>query len=164
MLGSSSDLQAFHELLGADVSIVQVPGETPEHPGLSVAPTQLLAIDAGSRHPRAAATLVGWLLDEPSSAAVILGDRGLPYVPAMRDAIDPLLPEYDQRRAAYVTRIASDGAAYVPPPRGSNRVDALWLRTEDAVLFGEVSAADAAAALVRDARDLIAAAGRSPGS
>jgi multiple sugar transport system substrate-binding protein len=160
MLGSSSDLQAFHELLGADVSIVKVPGETTQHSGLTVAPTQLLAIGAESRHPRAAATLVGWLLDDPSSAAVILGDRGLPYVPAMRDAIGPLLPEYDQRRAAYVTRIATDGAAYVPPPRGSNRVDALWLRTEDAVLFGEVSPADAAAALVRDSKDLIATVGR----
>ena len=161
MLGSSGDLQAFHDLLGADVALVKLPGETPEHPGLTVTPTQFLAIDARTRHPRAAATLVGWLLTDPRSARVAPGDRGLPYVPAMRDAIDPLLPEYDQRRAAYVARIATEGAPYMPPPPGSSRVDALWLRTEDAVLFGERSPAEAAVQLVREANDLITSARRS---
>lgn len=158
MIGYSDDLQAFHELLGADVSLVKIPGETPERPGLAVLPSQSFGISSGSQHPHEAAMLVDWLLNEPAAARIILGERGLSFNPAILDVISPLLAEYDQRSARYLARIAVEGGPYVAPARGSSKVDGLWLRTEDEVLFGAVSPADAAATLVAEAKDIIAAA------
>jgi multiple sugar transport system substrate-binding protein len=155
MIASTSDLQGFHDLLGAGVRMARIPGETPQRPGLTVTPTQSLGIWSGSRHPRAAAMLLAWLLDEPESAKVILADRGVPFEPAIRDAIRPSLAEGDRERMAYVERVALEGGSYVPPPPGSGQVDGLWLRTEDMVLFRQATPAEAATQLVDGANAII---------
>jgi multiple sugar transport system substrate-binding protein len=155
MAAYSNQLQAFHDLLGADVAIVKLPGETAESPGLTVRPSQSFGIYANSAAPTEAAMLVDWLLNEPEPQKIILGNRGLSFNPAILEAITPLLAEYDAKSAEYLARISVEGGPYIAPAAGSSEVDELWLRTEDEVLFDQVSPAEAAVALVREAKDIV---------
>lgn len=161
MLGYSNQLQGFHDLLNADVGILKIPGESVQSPGLTVLPSQFFGIYSGSANPEAAAQLIDWLLNEPESQKIILGNRGLSFNPDILEAITPLLSEYDAKSAEYLARIAVEGGPYIAPALGSSEVDELWLRTEDEVLFGQASPAEAAATLVAEATSIIAAAAGS---
>lgn len=155
MAGYSNQLQGFADLLEANVAILKFPGES-ENPGLSVLPSQFFAIYSQTNHPEAAALLIDWLLNEPESAKVILANRGLSFNPEVLEVISPLLPEFDQVSAEYLSRIAEEGGPYLPPPReGQGEVDDMTLRIHDEVLFGSLSPEQAAQEWMNEATSIV---------
>lgn len=157
MFGYSNQLQSFADLLGADVTILKIPGESNyAEPGLTVLPSQFFAVTSGSDHPEEAAALVDFLLNDPGSQEIILANRGVSFNAEILEHITPLMPEYDQIGADYLARIAEEGGPNQPPPEsGQQEVDDTTLRLHDEVLFGSLSPADAAAEWIANAESVI---------
>lgn len=157
MFGYSNQLQAFGELLGAEVDILRFPGETTNAaPGVSVLPSQFFAVYSGSEHPEEAAMLVDWLLNEPEPAKIILDDRGLQFNTRVLDAIKPELPEGSQRTADYLSYVTEEGGPTLPPPTsGQGEVDDMTLRLQEQVLFGQLSPEEAAQQWVDEANSVV---------
>lgn len=146
----SNNVQEYANLLGQPVNIIKIPGEAQfASPGLQVLPSQYFTIYARTRHPEAAALLVNWLLNEPTSANIILGNRGLSFNPEIAAAIAPQLGEYEAQAAEYLARVANEGrpALYVPPA-GKGEVDDLTDLLHEEVLFGLRTPAEAAAVYI----------------
>ncbi|MDY7100892.1 MAG: extracellular solute-binding protein [Actinomycetota bacterium] len=157
MFAYSNQLQNFADILGAPLEILNFPGETEfESPGLTVLPSQFFSIYAESDHPDEAAMLIDWLLNEPAPAEIILANRGLSFNPTIREAITPLLPEYEQRSAEFLGMVASEGGPSLPPPsEGQGEVDDMTLRLEADVLFGSLSPEEAAEQWVSEATAIV---------
>lgn len=157
MLGYSNNVQNFADILGTDVRIVKIPGESEfAASGLSVLPSQFFAVTSGSEHPEQAAMLLDWMLNEPAAAKIILGNRGLSFNPAVLAEIQPLLGTHEAQSADYLAQIAEEGRGVLPvPAEGKGEVDELTTRLQDTVLFGKSSPAEAAAEWLEAAGDII---------
>lgn len=157
MPGYSNNVQNFADILGTDVRIVKIPGESEfGASGLSVLPSQFFAVTSGSDHPEEAAMLLDWMLNEPVAAKIILGNRGLSFNPAILTEIQPLLGTHEAQSAEYLAQIAEEGRGVLPvPTEGKGEVDELTTRLQDSVLFGKSSPAEAAAEWLEEAGGII---------
>lgn len=144
MLTWSSSLTALSEASGEDLSVVKIPGESQES-GVWLQSSQFYTISARSASPRTAAALVNFLINDPEAGKLILTDRGVPAVEAVRQAILPELSETARREVEYISAL---GELELKPtwigPAGSTAVAEITPRHQNAVLFGDASAQDAA--------------------
>lgn len=157
MFGYSNNLQNYADILGADVAILKVPGESEfASPGLTVLPSQFFAVNADSDHPEESAMLVDWLLNEPEPAKIILANRGLSFNPTVLEEIRPLLGEYEALAADYLARVAEEGGPNTPPPvSGQGEVDEMSERLQSEVMFGTLTPEEAAEQWVAEATSIV---------
>lgn len=146
MLTWSSSLTALSEASGADLEIVKVPGESAE-PGVWLQSSQFYTISARTASPDDAAAFVSFLINDPEAGRLILTDRGVPAVEAVRQAILPELSETAAREVEYISAL---GEMELKPtwigPAGSTAVEEITPRHQNSVLFGSAPAQQAAQA------------------
>ncbi|APX33291.1 ABC transporter substrate-binding protein [Brachybacterium sp. P6-10-X1] len=146
MLTWSSSLSALSEASGAELEIVKVPGESVEA-GVWLQSSQFYTISARTASPEAAASFVNFLVNDPEAGALILTDRGVPAVEAVRQAILPELSATAQREVEYISAL---GEMDLKPtwigPAGSTEVEEITPRHQNSVLFGDATAQEAAQA------------------
>ena len=146
MLTWSSSLTPLSEASGAPLEIVKVPGESVES-GVWLQSSQFYTISARSSAPKTAAALVSFLINDPQAARLILTDRGVPALESVRRAI---LPELSETARGEVEYISALGEMELKPtwigPAGSTAVQEITPRHQNAVLFGDATAQEAAQA------------------
>ncbi|WP_301470947.1 ABC transporter substrate-binding protein [Brachybacterium sp.] len=146
MLTWSSSLTALSEASGAELEVVKVPDES-EETGVWLQSSQFYTVSARTASPEAAASFVNFLVSDPEAGMLILTDRGVPAVEAVRQAILPELSAIAQREVEYISAL---GEMDLKPtwigPAGSTEVAEITPRQQNAVLFGDVTAAEAAQA------------------
>lgn len=144
MLTWSSSLTALSEASGADLEIVKIPGESAET-GVWLQSSQLYTVSARTASPKDAAAFVNFLINDPEAGKLILTDRGVPAVEAVRQAILPELSETARREVEYISAL---GEMELKPtwigPAGSTAVEEITPRHQNAVLFGSATAQQAA--------------------
>lgn len=150
MFGFSNLLGTYSKAAGRDLKILKAPGEKEyKQPGTSLSPSQYFSVSAKSQHPKEAALLINYLLNDADAAKKVLADRGLPSNSDMRAAIAPLLSPADKASAEFVDRIGSSGSAALPPaPKGSSPLRDIELTLDSDVLFGRTTPADAAKSFI----------------
>ncbi|WP_458780778.1 ABC transporter substrate-binding protein [Arthrobacter sp. D3-16] len=141
-----NNYKGYNEAAGGNVVLLRMPGETTEkRRGYSADPSMLWSIAAKSKHPKEAAKLLNFLINDVDGAAETLTQRGVPINPEVTEAIMPKLGEDDTKFVQMVADIQKDdlAPAYVYPKGASVVADTLkQLATE--VEFGRVTPADAA--------------------
>jgi multiple sugar transport system substrate-binding protein len=141
-----NNYKAFNEAAGGNLVLLRMPGETTEQRrGYSADPSMLWSIAAKSKHPKEAAKLMNFLINDVDGAAETLTQRGVPINPEVTEAIMPKLGADDTKFVQMVADIQEDelAPAYVYPKGASVVADTLkQLATE--VEFGRVTPADAA--------------------
>ncbi|UZX01600.1 carbohydrate ABC transporter substrate-binding protein [Arthrobacter sp. CDRTa11] len=141
-----NNFRGYNEAAGGNLVLLRMPGETTEkRRGYSADPSMLWSVAAKSKHPKEAAKLVNFLINDVDGAAETLTQRGVPINPEVADAIMPKLGTDDTKFVEMVAAIQEDDLppAYVYPKGASVVADTLkQLATE--VEFGRVSPADAA--------------------
>ena len=146
MLTWSSSLTALSTAAGADLEIVQIPGEGVE-PGVWLQSSQFYTISARSTAPEAAARFVQFLITDPEAGKLILTDRGVPAVESVRRAILEDLSPTAQREVEYISAL---GEMELKPtwigPAGTSAVEEITPRHQTSVLFGDATPAEAATA------------------
>ncbi len=141
---------------GAEIEILLPPTAT-EISGVAVLPSQFWAIAAGSSHPKEAALLVDWLLNQPEPAKIILANRGLPFNPDILTVVEPLLSPEDSLAAVYLQEVLEGGVVAPPQPAGGGILNELSQRIESDILFKRTTPADGAAQWVQELGDALAA-------
>lgn len=141
-----NNYKAYNEAAGGNLVLLRMPGETTEQRrGYSADPSMLWSIAAKSKHPKEAAKLMNFLINDVDGAAETLTQRGVPINPEVTEAIMPKLGADDTKFVQMVADIQEDelAPAYVYPKGASVVADTLkQLATE--VEFGRVTPADAA--------------------
>lgn len=141
-----NNYKGYNEAAGGKVVLLRMPGETTQkRRGYSADPSMLWSIAAKSKHPKEAAKLLNFLINDVDGAAETLTQRGVPINPDVTEAIMPKLGADDTKFVQMVADIQKDelAPAYVYPKGASVVADTLkQLATE--VEFGRVTPADAA--------------------
>lgn len=116
-------------------------------------PPILICAGANTQHPEIAAGLINFLVNDIEAGRHTLLNQGAPSSAAVRDAILPLL---DDGQRAFVEQISREQEYPRRPfpvrPQGSEEVNASIGRNSTAVAYGQMSVADAAAAIVAESK------------
>lgn len=139
----SNQVTTYGATLGTEVKLMAPPTDTGKE-GVAALPSQYWAIAAESKHPKEAAELVDYLLNDPEAAAIIKADRGLPFNPDTLATVAPLLTPIETQAADYLKTVLDAGVVAPPQPAGGEILNELSQRMESDVLFGKASPAEAA--------------------
>jgi multiple sugar transport system substrate-binding protein len=155
----TNNLNAYQLACDNDLVLLRIPGEVQgTRRGMSVDCSQLWSISAQSEHPKEAAALLNFLVNDPDAYTEMLTTRGVPPSPKVTDAIRDQLPEHDRAATEFLEALAQEDLAptYVYP-KGAKAFADLLESTATEVEFGRQTLAQAAQALVESAESGLSA-------
>ena len=142
----TNQLTAITNASGKELTLLRVPGESEEErTGMYFKPAMYYSISAKSEHPKEAALLVDFLLNDPAAGDILLSDRGLPANTDVRAAVQDKFSATDKQAAEFLAELQDDivdGPAV--PPVGAGQVAEITRRINQEVLFGRMTPDDAA--------------------
>jgi len=143
-------LPIYKDSSGANLALLDVPNDGGD-PGLWPQPTVLYAASAQSKHPKESAMLIDWLLNSTEAAPLNKLTLGISANPDVLAEISPDFTEVEQIQSDFLDKIiAQDGAPNVQTPVGGGATQEIVARMGTEVLFGRLSAADAAKQFVSE--------------
>jgi multiple sugar transport system substrate-binding protein len=153
----TNELLALSEMSGQDLQLLRYPGETgAQQAGMFFKPSMFYSVAADTEHPEEAAMFIDFLVNETAAANILLSDRGLPANLQVREEVAGELPETDQQSMDFMAQIEGDLADPPPlPPVGAGEVQEILQRLNDEVVFGRLTAEEAAAQFMSEASSAI---------
>jgi multiple sugar transport system substrate-binding protein len=153
----SNQLAAFSEGAGDDLVMLRAPGETTaEGPGQWLQASQLYTISVNSDHPEESAMLVDFLVNDPAAAEAIGADRGVSSNAEIREHLAENVEGAELMEFEFVDRMSDlVHENFVIGPTGSTESVPIMERTNEAVLFEELSPAEGAEQFVTELNDAI---------
>lgn len=137
------------------LALVPLPSEGGQT-GMYAKPSMLLSVYARSKHPKEAAELLSFLVNDPKAAAALGTSRGLFPNLAVRKqqaasaaGADRTVSDFE---AASASQLAATPAA---PPKGDGQLITLMQRIYGAVSFGQQSPEDAAGSFIQQANQIL---------
>jgi multiple sugar transport system substrate-binding protein len=148
----SNQLGALSEASGRDLELLRFPGESQyERTGMYFKPAMFYSVSATSEHPEESAKFVDFLLNDPEVAQLQLTDRGLPSNLTVRESILDQLQDADAKVAEFMTELEAEIVDGPPvPPNGAGDVQEIITRINSEVLFGSMTAEEAADAFLSE--------------
>jgi len=128
---------------GGDTLMLTPPTDTDKN-GVALLPSAFWAINAQTKHPAAAATLMNWFLNEPDALKLIQDTRGVPFNPDAAAVVTPLLQGASKTAAEYVQKTLDSGTVAPPQPNGGANMNQYAQDGEANVLFNKKTPKDAA--------------------
>ncbi|MFB6846616.1 ABC transporter substrate-binding protein [Streptomyces sp. NPDC056373] len=140
----TSTVQPYFDTYG-DVRLIPFPTVSSGAPlGLTVGPG-MMCVRRGSRHPRQAAQLLDFLLNDPEAGSILGVVRGLPPNRQIMNRIAPGLSSANRTVYEYVVSLEKRLTSSSIPPSGSSEDKLLFRGFNEDVLFGKTTVREAAA-------------------
>jgi multiple sugar transport system substrate-binding protein len=132
------------------LSLVGFPTDTAQN-GMYYKPTMLLSASRQSKHPKEAAALINYLVNDPAAGAILGADRGLPPNAKVRTAVLPTLKDANLVVVKY-----EEAATLAPtppaPPKGDGELKNLFQTGYQGVTSGQTPIAAAVSTFLQQAR------------
>jgi multiple sugar transport system substrate-binding protein len=139
----------------SSLSLVGFPTGGPTS-GMYYKPTMLLSAAAQSKHPKEAAMLINYLINDAAAGKTLGVDRGLPANTKVRDGVVSGLSGVSQVVVKYEQDVkATLSETPAAPPKGDGEVKNLFQTAYQGVTSGKTPIAAAATAFVQQARQAI---------
>lgn len=94
-----------------------------------------LGISAKTKHPKEAAKLINFVVNDPDAAKIFKGEHGPQASKQMQEVIKPLLGEPENKEYAFVDEMIQSSKPYPSMPSNSTSVQKLLLSTNQAIAF-----------------------------
>ncbi|MDB5084739.1 MAG: sugar transporter substrate-binding protein, partial [Bacilli bacterium] len=109
-------------------------------------PSQFFSVPTSSKNKDAAVKFIDFFTNDLAANDILLGERGVPVSSAVRDHILPKLDDATKQQFAYIEYVQKHSRAIDPasPKNASKVANDLFPRIQDAVLYGQMTPADAA--------------------
>ncbi len=131
---------------GMEIGITTWPSENPQKSNF-LKPSQFFAVsrDAGANEEEAV-KVVNYLLNSEDANKILLGERGVPASSVVASAIAPLQDETAQVVTKYVNDVVTPNCSAISPaiPDGANEVYDYYNQLVDKILYGQMTAQEAA--------------------
>lgn len=152
----SNQLGALTEGSGEEVTVLQTPREEgAAGNGMFLQPTMFWAISEQSDKQEAAAKLVDFLVNDPEAGAILGSNRGLPMNASVLEAVRGDMPPADQQSLAFIEEHSASLTAPTAYPNGAGEVPGMLQRYGEEVIFGRMSADEAARAFLDEASGVL---------
>lgn len=143
---------------GMELGITTWPSDDPEKSNF-LKPGQFfsVSINAGDNEEEAV-KVVNYLLNSVDANNILLGERGVPASSVVAEAISPLLDETTQEVTAYINNVVTPNCSAISPaiPDGANEVYDYVDQLVDKVLYGQMTAKEAAEDLFAQGNTIMA--------
>lgn len=121
-------------------------------------PSQFFAVstDAGENEEEAV-KVVNYLLNSVEANEILLGERGVPASSVVAEAIAPLQDETAQIVTAFINDVVTPNSSTITPPvpDGANEVYDYCNQLVDKILYGEITAEEAAQDLLKQGNEIM---------
>ncbi|GHH69055.1 ABC transporter substrate-binding protein [Promicromonospora soli] len=106
-------------------------------------PSMLLSSSANTQEPDAAAALIDFLVNDPEVGSIFGTSKGVPAVPAQKDAMELADGSIDEKIVTYEEEMADRVTAETPlPAEGYGVVEAEFKRLGEELAYGNVTPAE----------------------
>jgi multiple sugar transport system substrate-binding protein len=102
---ASNQLVGYQNMTKDKLTLVQVP-RGPKGSGVAFESSQGMSVYAKSQHPKEAAMLINFFINDPEAAKILGNDRGVPVTTAMRDLLKKDASPVDQIIYDYCNRVS----------------------------------------------------------
>lgn len=154
----SNQYAAYQGASGDPLQLIRPPGESHEQPGVWLQASQIYSIYAKSEHPKEAAALIDFLINDPEAAKIIGTDRGIPSNPDVLEAIQPTLTEQQQVESQFVGRMGEyANRPLIIGPVGSTNTVQILERVNSGVLFEQITPEQAGEQFIQEVSAAIGA-------
>lgn len=152
----SNKVVSVYKTLQAESSLMVLPGPGSRQ-GMYLQPSMFFSVSRATTHPTEAGAFITFFLGDIEANKILLGDRGLPVVPAVRSALAGTADRQNAIVFDYITLVAGRSS---PPdlayPEAEEEALDLFQKTTQEVRFGRLTPAQAAQALHQQWADLLA--------
>ncbi|MFF3335315.1 ABC transporter substrate-binding protein [Streptomyces sp. NPDC002888] len=135
------------------VALAPMPSGEDGTPGQYFKPSMFLGVSANTGHPKEAAELVDFLLNDREAAKILGATRGIPVNETIREETAPQLKDFDKTVADFQASL--EGTLKDPPqapPSGDNALQTTFQRDYDQVSYERMSPREAAENYVTEAK------------
>lgn len=142
---------------GVEIGITTWPTDSLEKSNY-LKPSQFFAVTTDCENPEEAVKVLDYLTNSVDANEVLLAERGVPISKTVSEAIMPSLDEPNQKAVEYINNVVTPTCSTInpPAPNGANEVYDLMKNLEEQVLYGQISATDAAQQLFDDGNEYMA--------
>lgn len=127
-------------------------------PGTFLKPSMFFSIPSSSKIQAEGAKFINYFISNPDATKVLLIERGVPIVPAVRTGMKDLLSAGDAMIVDYIGLVGNKNASPIAPPDppAAGEILKLFKDTTMEVLSGKTAAKDGAAKFMTQANVLLA--------
>ncbi|MDO5423956.1 MAG: ABC transporter substrate-binding protein [Eubacteriales bacterium] len=142
---------------GMDIALTTFPNDNNEAAAW-LNPSQFFCVSADGENPDEAAALIDWLTNSVDCNNVLLGERGVPISSVVAEAIAENQTADDQEVVTYINEVVTPSCSTIDPPSPSNgsEVVALLDSLTEKLMYGELSAQEAAEQFFEQANAILA--------
>lgn len=140
-------------IVPSGVALAPMPSGADGTPGQYFKPSMFLGVGANTSHPKAAAQLIDFLINDDGAAKILGATRGIPVNETIRKETAPLLKDFDRTVSDYQASL--EGKLKDPPqapPSGDNALQTTFQRDYDQVSYERMSPREAAEDYVTEAK------------
>lgn len=122
-------------------------------------PSQFFSVSKDCTNPKEAVKVLNYLTNSVEANNVLLGERGVPISKKVSEAITPKLDETNQTIVSYVNDVVTPKCSTISPApsKGASEVFDLLKNLEEQVLYGQISAKEAAEQLFEKGNEFMSA-------
>lgn len=158
---NANQYTAVSSAMGTDIVLLRAPsvaGEASKN-GATYAPAMLWSASAKTKYPEVAADFINFLHNSTDAGKILMVERGAPSVPAVIEAMNPLLSPADKVFVDFINKTTED-LAPTPPgfPKGSSTITTLVIRYMSDVLSDSLTPEEAGTKFHDELQGLIDAA------
>lgn len=149
---ASNQFVSLATAAGRELKLINPPRKTADGPaGVSIQSSQMLCVSQDSKYPEEAAKFIQFFQSSVDANKILLAERGIPTFTAVREALANDLTDLEKAVYEYVDVVGAfpTGGDTVNPsqPACTDEIKAQYNYYLEKVIYGEMTAADAAKAI-----------------
>ncbi|MCU6707792.1 extracellular solute-binding protein [Paenibacillus sp. J5C_2022] len=151
----SNNFNAVATMANRPLEMAFIPSHTDEMANY-LTPTMYWSITAKSKHPKEAAMLVDFIINDPEAGKILSVNRGVPISSEVRDIVMPQLNDNEKMMVDFVGKVSKSAKPVnIIEPNGSGEVRKLFGNIANEVGFGKKTPAQAAQEFIKSANDIL---------
>lgn len=154
----SNQFVALSEAAGRPLKLVSLPRIKKDGPlALSIMSSQMFSIAKASRNKEAAARFIDFFINDVNANLILQGERGVPIMRHVRDALAPLLSEAEREIYRYLDRLGQEAATQIVLDSPvQTQIRDVYIRLAEEVVFNRTTPEEAARRFRQEAEDILA--------
>jgi len=154
----SNQFVALSQAAGRPLKMASLPRVHPDGPlSLTIMSSQMFSIARNSRQKEAAARFIDFWVNDVEANLILMGERGVPIMRHVREALAPYLTPAEQEIYAYLNRLGREAATQIlldSPVQ--TQIRDVYIRLAEEVVFGRTDPLAAARQFRREAEEILA--------
>ncbi|NLM13355.1 MAG: extracellular solute-binding protein [Epulopiscium sp.] len=142
---------------GMEIGITTWPADNPKAANY-LRPSQFFSVTVDSKNPEEAVKFLNFFINSVEANNILLGERGVPPVASVAEAITPQLSDQEKLVIDYINNVVTPNSSPINPPAPDSAVEIFDLidKLEERLCYGEITAAEAAQELFEQGSKIMA--------